>query len=280
MLFLCITYCIPLLWFLFYVAGPFFVIFGLFTLKRGIQNRAQHLRQNGIFTMFGAVLKMTLIDVHMLSEGIKNTLCFAGRFPGLDCEDKAISPHETMFLSFLGLVLLVLCSVIFLRMYQTYLPDRKPREYSPEQVHLKFWVNLTLWTVIIEALWGVAPWLGALLDAKLPRIFLAINWKALAVFNLCMLVCDFWKVESVIWENKSTDSREVKARRTHLQQTWSSKDTLWMTLFLYLLVCGLSYIGNDVLTVKKDEPVQHRFHLNDYVPNVDISNPALKNGGP
>jgi hypothetical protein len=118
-----------------------------------------------------------------------------------------------------------------------------------------------------------------LLDAPLPHIFLAINWKALGVVNLCLLIVDFWKVESIIWENKVSDSKDVRARRQHLQQTWTSKDTLWMTVFLFLLVSALSYVGNDVLTVKKDDnQVQKRFHLNDWVPQVDISNPALKGG--
>jgi hypothetical protein len=138
-------------------------------------------------------------------------------------------------------------------------------------------VNSTLWTVILMALWGVAPWLGALLDSQLPRIFLMINWKMLALFNLALLLFDFWKLESVVWENKSGDSKAVRARRQHLQRTWTSKDTLWMTIFLYLLVCGLSYIGNDVLGPHSDkEPVEHHWGLKDVIPDVDISNPALK----
>jgi hypothetical protein len=127
------------------------------------------------------------------------------------------------------------------------------------------------------AVWGIAPWLGALLDARLPHIFLVINWKMLAVANLGLVLFDFWKLESVVWENKVSDSKAVRQRRAHLQSTWTSKDTLWMTIFLYLLVCGLSYVGNDVLGPKSDkEPVQHHMGLRDIIPDVDLSNPALK----
>ncbi len=277
MLLLLVTYWRPLAWFLFYASGPFFVVFSIFALKRGIQHRKTELRQHAIFTMFGAVLKMCLIDVRMLAENIKGAACFAGVFPGLDCSVKSISLHETNILSFYGIVVLCGACLVLFNLYRNYLPDRKPLECTLEQVHLKFWVTITLWSTILMALWGIAPWLGALLDAPLPRVFLEINWKTLGVINLCLLVVDFWKVESIIWENKMSDSKELKAKRTHLQQTWTPKDTLWMTVFLYLLVCALSYVGNDVLTVKKnDNEVHRRFHLSDYVPDVDISNPGAK----
>ena len=276
MIFLCIHYCIPLLWFLFYIAGPFFIVFSMFALKRGIQLRRQSLRQNAFFTMFGAVLKIFLVDVHMLSEKVKNVACLGGKFPGLDCSVKSISPHDTMVLSFYGLVLLCISCGLLFHYYRIYLPDRVPKELTPEDVKLKFWVNMTLWAVILMALWGVAPWLGALLAAPLPRIFLTINWKMLATANLFLLIFDFWKLESIVWENKVTDNKSDRKKRQHLQQTWTPKDTLWMTIFLYLLVTGLSYVGNDVLTVKTDDKPEHQFHLRDFTPDVDISNPALK----
>ena len=276
MIILCYRYCIPLLWFLFYISGPFFIVFSMFAIKRGIQLRRQQLRQNGFFTMFGCVLKMFLIDVHMLSEGVKNTFCLGGKFPGLDCSIKAISPHETMVLSFYGIILLCISSVLLLHYYRVYLPDRKPKESTPEDVKLKFWVTITLWSTILMAVWGVAPWLGALLAAPLPRIFLAINWKMLGAFNLCLLIMDFWKLESIVWENKVTDSKSERKKRQHLQQTWTPKDTLWMTIFLYLLVVGLSYVGNDILSVKNDEPVEHHWHMKDFTPDLDLSNPGAK----
>ncbi|TAL31706.1 MAG: hypothetical protein EPN97_10925 [Alphaproteobacteria bacterium] len=277
MLVLCYAYCIPLLKFLYFMMGPFFIVFGMFALKRGMRLRSQSLRQTAFFLMFGSALKMCLFDVYMLAEGVKDKVCIAGKFPALDCSVASISPHETLVLSFFGIVLLCVSCMVLFHYYRVYLPDRKFKDYTPDEVHLKFWVNVTLWSVIVMGLWVAAPWFGALLGAALPRIFLAVKWKTLALFNLGMILFDFWKMESVTWEQKADANKADRARRRHLQQTWTSKDTLWMTIFLYLLLCGLSYVGNDVLGPKNaNEQTQHRMGVKDLIPDVDISNPALK----
>jgi hypothetical protein len=277
MLVLCYAYCIPLLKFLYFMMGPFFIVFSMFALKRGMRLRSQSLRQTAFFLMFGSILKMCLFDVYMLAEGVKNTVCMGGKFPALDCSVESISPHETLVLSFFGIVLLCLLSLVLFHYYRVYLPDRKFKDYTPEEVHLKFWVNVTLWSVIVMGLWVAAPWFGALLGAKLPRLFLAVQWKTLAMINLGMILFDFWKMESVTWEQKADANKTERARRRHLQATWTPKDTLWMTIFLYLLLCGLSYVGNDVLGPKKaNEKVEHHMGIKDLIPDVDISNPALK----
>lgn len=278
MLVLCYAYCIPLLKFLYFMMGPFFVVFGLFALKRGMRLRKQSLRQTAFFLMFGSALKMCLLDVHMLAEGIKDKFCLGGRFPGLDCSVESISNRETMILSFYGIILLCVSCMVMFHYYRVYIPDRKFKDYTPEDVNLKFWVNVTLWSVIVMGLWVAAPWFGALLGAKLPRIFLAVQWKTLAMINLGLILFDFWKMESVVWEQKVSGDKADRARRRYLQATWTPKDTLWMTIFIYLLFCGLSYVGNDVLGPKNvNAKVEHRWGVKDLIPDVDISNPALKN---
>ena len=42
-----------------------------------------------------------------------------------------------------------------------------------------------------------------------------------------------------------------KKSNRHLQERWTPKDTLWMTVFLFLLTMGLSYVSNDILNPKK-----------------------------
>jgi hypothetical protein len=274
MIVLCIKYCIPLAIFVYYMLGPMIIIGGVFAVKRGLRTRRASLRQAAFIAIFASLIKMCLFDVRMIAEGIKNKLCgLAGSFPGLYCGDKGITPHEKNVLGFMALVLLVVGSVVLLHFYQKYMPDRKLKEYTPEQVRLRLWVNGTFYLVIVMALWVVAPWVGAIFQAALPHIFVQVTWKEIASACIVLLLIDFWKVESVVWERSHTDTKAEKKRRRHLHNTWSSRDTLWMTLFLFLLTSGLSYVANDVLSAPDPNEKSDQVNYTRMIPNVDTRNP-------
>ena len=65
--------------------------------------------------------------------------------------------------------------------------------------------------------------------------------------NFTLFLFGFWKAESCTW---NYDVRKRKERGAHLNQTWTPRDTLWMTVFIYLLTLALSYVAHDILAPK------------------------------
>lgn len=279
MLTLCWFYCIDLAKFIYFATGPFFLIFALFALKRGVRRNRKGLRQAAFFMMFGAVLKICLFDIRALAPQAKEKICRAGiPLPRFDCGMPSISPQEVMVLSFLGLVLLVFSSFVLFQFYRVYLPERRVREVTPDEVHLRFWVNTTLWMVILMALWTAAPWIASLVSesGQPPRVFATLRWQHFAMMNIVLVAVCFWKLESCVWETKVTDDARSKARRAHLQNTWTPRDTLWMALFLFVLTLALSYVAWDI-TKPRDRNAQPKstFSFRSIIPDVDTSNPML-----
>jgi hypothetical protein len=280
MLTLCWFYCIPLAKFVYYLLGPFFIAFAMFALKRGIRRHRPGLRQAAFFMVFGAIVKMFLFDVRTLAGDIKGKLCGRGGLPGFDCVIADVaSGREKTILSVVALLILVAASVVLFHFYRLYMPDRKVKEVTPEQINFRAWVNGTFWMIILMGFWTAAPWVASLVSESgtPPRIFQFINWQMLAVLNIGLLLVDFWKMESCVWETKITDSAQDKARRKHLQNSWTPRDTLWMAVFLYILTLGLSYITWDVLKPQRlSDPVKSQpGFFKGLIPNVDTSNPNL-----
>jgi hypothetical protein len=281
MMMLCYFYCVPLAWFVYYMLGPVCFIGGMFGVKRGIRNRRKDLRQTAFIWMFIAAIKMCLFDVHMLRETIRTSACkFSKTFPLFDCSLVAITKQETMQLGFIGMVLLVVVSLVLFHYFRMFMPDRKPVETTPEQVKLKQWVKFTFWMVIGLACWAGAPWICALVGGASPAIFKKITVNQLSLGVMLLLLIDFWKMESCVWVVKDVTSKDRNKHR-HLQESWTPKDTLWMTVFLFLLTMGLAYVSNDILNPKQitDGP-NTSGAVKSWIPDVDTSNPMLNQNQP
>jgi hypothetical protein len=246
MLMLCVVYCIPLAKFLYFASGPLLVLIGLFALKRGVRNRRMGLRKAAMAMMFFGAMKPLLFDVHQW-EG--DLLCgVKANVPGFPCDG-----HGLRMLEFACLIAFVAISIVLFQAYRVYIPDRKVKDIKPEDVNLRFWANLSLCAVLLMACWELAPWVGYLTVGSVAHVFELVTWQQLSALNVGLILWGFWKLESCSWEYKIA---EKKDRRNLNTKTWTPKDTLWMTVLLFLMVLGLSYISHDILT-PKDPEKQH-----------------------
>lgn len=282
MMMLCYFYCVPLAWFCYYMIGPVVFVAGMFAVKRGLRNRRKGLRQNAFIMMFGAAIKMCLFDSHMLKDVIRDKACAMSKsFPLFDCSLLAVTKQETMKLGFIGMVLLVLISIVLFRYFTIYVPDRKVEETTPEQVKLRQWVKFTFWMVIFLAAWTGAPWICALVLGGTPAIFKTITVNQIAIGVLVLLFIDFWKMESCVWVVQADKLGKEKNKHRHLQESWTPKDTLWMTVFLFLLTMGLSYVSNDILNPSKISSAPTTTGtVKSWIPDIDTSNPMLNQNQP
>lgn len=248
---LCWFYCIDFAKFLYFASAPILFIFSLFVLKRGVRNAREGLRVAALTLMFVSLIKICVFDVRHLG---KNLLCTVN-------EELSKVGCNTVWekgLQFSGLLLLVLGSVGLFIAYKHYLNIKRTSVLTPEDVNLRFWSNLCLFSTIGMVAWTCAPWIGSLTVGKTPAIFEAVPWQSVAIINLVLLLFGFWKAESCTW---NYDVRKRKERGAHLNQTWTPRDTLWMTVFIYLLTLGLSYIAHDVLTPDVSPEIRQKLQL-------------------
>lgn len=237
MIMLCWFYCIPFAKLLYFSFGPLMVVFGLFALKRGIRNKRSGLRKAAFMMIFFSFIKICLFDLRMLKDVL---LCGNERYlPFLSCSAKGF-----MALQVLGVAVLAAVSYALYQYYNFYHEEKKLPDIKPEDVNLRFWANFTLISVFMMAIWQMAPWVGSLVIGRTPHLFVAVPWQWLAMMNLALLLLSFWKLESCVWDYKVADKKKMD----HLNKTWTPKDTIWMTVFLYLLTLALSYVAHDVLT--------------------------------
>lgn len=234
MLTLCWFYCIPFAKFLYFATAPLLLMIAMFVLKRGIRRARLDLRQTAFFMMFAAAVKFFLFDIRMLEEQI---LCDV-KGHGLGC-----SAAGFRMLEFAGLFAMVGVSVLLFHFYRVFSVHRKPEEITVQDVHLRFWVNVTFFSVLMMVFWQLAPWIGALLGWKASIFFMSVAWQPFAVGNLILLTTCFWKAESCAMGYRL--SRRGNQRR--IRGTWTPKDLLWTTTFLYLLTLALSYVAHDVM---------------------------------
>lgn len=241
MLMICWFYCIPFAKFAWFASSAVFFVFALFMLKRGVHARRPRLRLAAFFMMFGVIIKTFLLDVRIAKNYL---LCdYAGKkgwsLPLLSC-----SPRGLMIADFTGMALCIAASLLLFNAYRAYIPEKKVDLVPPEKVRLRFWSNAALWGVIAMICWLAAPWVGFLTVGHVPGVFLAVPWQHFALANLALLLYGFWRAENCAW----TFQVGKKDSMRHLQSTWTPRDTLWMTVFLYLIALALSYVAHDVLT--------------------------------
>ncbi|MBI1216599.1 MAG: hypothetical protein GC185_12375 [Alphaproteobacteria bacterium] len=252
MIMLCVLYCIPLLKLVYFASGPLLVLIGMFALKRGIRNRRMGLRKTAIALMFAGALKPLVFDIHL--DMAHDLIC------GIASDAPPAHPwcsvHGFKMLKFGFLVLFAVLSIVFFQLYRVCVPDRKVKDVKPEDVNLRFWVNLSLAGVILMACWSLAPWVGFLTIGRVAHIFEVITWQQLSMANAALLLWGFWKLEGCVWEYKVAEKKD--RRNANTTRTWTPKDTLWMTVFLFLLTMGMSYVSEDTLTPK--DPQQQRSH--------------------
>ena len=221
------------------------LLFALFVLKRGIRQSRAGLRQFSFILMFIACLKMFTIDVYLLRGYV---MCFFDA-----CHDAGSFKK----VQGAGLIALVLCSLFLFNVYRSFARDRQQKDVTPEQVHLSFWANLSISLVMLLIFWLAAPWAGYLTVGHVPHFFMDVPWQHLAILNVAVLIFGFWKLEDCIW---TYDPKE-RTRKNHRINVWTSRDTLWVSVVLFVIALAFSYASNDVLSTTLTENNSH-FQLN------------------
>ncbi len=242
---LCWFYCIDFAWFLYYAFAPVLFIVSLFILKRGIRNARAGLRSAAFSLMFAAVIKICIFDVRTLGKEI---LCTVNQA----LSDVGCNTTGQKMLEFGGLLFLVFASFGLFLAHKKFMQIKAPSIKTPEEVNLRFWANVCLAATMGMVIWQCAPWVGSLTVGQTPAIFEKISWQSVAIINLSLILFGFWKAESCTW---NYDVRKRKERGAHLNETWTARDTLWMTVFIYLVTLALSYVAHDVLKPKLPERV-------------------------
>ena len=242
MMMLCYFYCLPAAKFLYFASGPLIFLCAMFALKRGTRNQRRGLRLAAFIMMFFASLKLFIIDVPMIKIDILDYACGLYKFPFLDCG--LDTPQSLKILQFISLVLFALVSVVVMYYYKVCMPDSKPKDTTPAEVHLRFYANLAFISVLFLVAWQMAPWVGYLTVGCIPKLFEVLKWQEIAIANLGLLILGFWKLESCVWQYKVSEKERMK----HMQSNWTPKDTLWTSIFVYILTMGLGYASHDIMS--------------------------------
>lgn len=235
MLMMCWFYGVPFIKGLFFTSSLLLLLFSVFALKRGVRQSRSTLRDVAFFLMFIALLKLFIVDAYILREYL---LCEVGVFVSF-CTAKGFKTFQ-----FVSLVMLALCSFGLFNIYKCFINERKQVEITPEQVRLELWANISISLVIMLILWLAAPWAGYLTVGYVPKFFTDIPWQHLAFLEIAILLIGFWKLEDCNWAYNP----ENKNKKSHINRTWTPKDTLWVSVILFLITLAFSYASNDVLS--------------------------------
>ncbi|MFH1158496.1 MAG: hypothetical protein V1721_06395 [Pseudomonadota bacterium] len=236
MLMMCWFYCVPFAKGLFFASSLLLLLFSVFALKRGVRQSRQTLREVAFFLMFTAFLKIFTVDAYMLKESL---LC------GIGVSSSACTAKGFKIFQMASLVALALCSLGLLNIYRRFIGNREQIEFTPEQVNLEFWANISISLVVVLILWLAAPWAGYLTVGHVPKFFMDVPWQHLALLEIFFLLTGFWKLEDCRWIYDPAK----KSKKSHLNRTWTPKDTLWLSVILFLITLAFSYASNDVLSV-------------------------------
>jgi hypothetical protein len=255
MLMMCWFYCIPFAKGLFFASPFLLILFSLFTLKRGIRQSRSALRQTAFLLIFIAILKIFTVDLYLLRDEL---LCGIERF------SSACNARGFKILQASGLVLLALCGVVLINLYRSFLHNRRQKEITPEQVHLHFWANAGMCLVMLLVLWLAAPWVGYLTVGHVPQLFMNVPWQHLAVLNTAVLLIGFWKLEDCSWLYDPSH----KNKKKYQTRVWTPKDTLWLSVILFLITLAFSYASSDVLSSSPHTRESNHIQIN----KEDISN--------
>lgn len=249
MLMMCWFYCADLGWFLYYAIGPVIFLASLFALKRGIANQRKGLRETAFIMMGGAAVKTFLADPFMRPFAIKAALCkVLPRLSPLGCGVDTGKGHQLVI--FLGICCFIVAAYAIYEAFRKYMPDKKPKMVMPDEVHLDFWANLTFTTVLVMVAWQLAPWVGYLTVGCIPKLFIALTWQQLATIGLLFIIISFWKLESCVWQFKIEEKEKMK----YMHSSWTPKDTIWMTVFVYLITLAMSYVAHDLMVRTHTKP--------------------------
>jgi hypothetical protein len=235
MLMMCWFYCIPFAKGLFFASSFLLIIFSLFVLKRGIRQSRSALRQTAFLLMFIAILKIFTVDIYLLKDKL---LC------GTPWLLSACNARGFKILQASGLVVLALLSVVLINLYRSFIHNRRQKEIMPEQVYLRFWSNCGMFLVMLLVLWLAAPWVGYLTVGHAPQIFMNVPWQHLAILNTVVLLIGFWKLEDCNWLYNPSQ----KNKKKYQSRVWTPKDTLWLSVILFLITLAFSYASSDVLS--------------------------------
>ena len=239
MLPLCWFYCIPLGVFVFYALAPACYLMSFFVLKRGRRTANQSLRVWAIIMMLMAAIKVFLIDLRLLKKPL---LC------GIDAPFLPCTRLMMQVVDVLGLLALLVSSYFLFLLYQRVLPDPKHiPTITPEQNNLRFWANMAAGLSLLLIVWTLAPWIGYLTVGSVPDIFAQVPWQPIAVLGLVFLVIGFWKLEDCQWFYGGRDRRRLPS---HANKMWTARDTLWTTVWVYLVTVALAYVTQDVAFAK------------------------------
>jgi hypothetical protein len=244
MLMMCWFYCIPFAKGLFFASAFLLIIFSLFVLKRGVRQSRPLLRQLSFLLIFIAILKIFTVDIYLLRD---NLLCGAGLFKS-SCNAQGFKILQAS-----GLAALLLCSLLLLNLYRSFIRERKRREITPEQNHLRLWSNLGMFLVMLLVLWLAAPWVGFLTVGHVPKLFMNVPWQHLAVLDTVVLLIGFWKLEDCLWIYDPAE----KNKKKYISRVWTPKDTLGLSVILFLITLAFSYASNDVLSTSRPSEKSH-----------------------
>lgn len=244
MFMMCWFYCIPFMKGLFFAFGPLLIAFSLFVLKRGVRQSRPGLRQLAFMMMLLAVMKMFTVDIYLMRDVLP---CGADRFLSI------CNTADFKKLQGAGLVLLAVCGFLLVNLYRNFANNKPQRIVTPDQARLSFWANLSISFVMLLIFWLAAPWAGFLTVGYVPDLFLQVPWQYLAFLNIVILLQGFWKLEDCGALHHSID----KNRRGYQSRVWTAKDTLWVSVVLFLIALALSYASNDVLSSAMPEKGSH-----------------------
>lgn len=233
MLMMCWFYCIPFAKGLFFAFSFLLVLFSFFALKRGICQARPGLRQFAFMLMFAALLKICTVDVYLMRE---HFLC---RGDGSLCTPAGFKVLQGGAL----LALLVLSGFLF-NLYRSFVRERRVREVRPEENHLNAWANASMGLVLLLTLWLAAPWFGFLTVGHVPSFFMNVPWQYLAMVNTVVALVGFWKLEDCNWLYNASLSN----KKRYETRVWTPKDTLNLSVILFLIALAFSYVSSDVLT--------------------------------
>ncbi|MDD9900750.1 MAG: hypothetical protein OXT65_07205 [Alphaproteobacteria bacterium] len=233
-------YRVVLAYFLYFVTAPFFMIVSLFMLRRGIYTQRQGLRSTAFFIMFLCAIKAFTADIWFARKYLLCNFALGKKLmlPFLSC-----TQFGAMALSLIGFALTIVSCFIILQFYRMHIRPRKIEPLMPEQVNLRFWANLTMWSVLLMISWLAAPWVASLTVGNVPAFLGLVSWQTFALVNFTLLLFCFWKSECCNW---NYDFRK-KDKMKYMANTWTAKDTMWLTVFFYVIALALSYVSHDIL---------------------------------
>lgn len=235
---LCWFYCIPFANFAWYATAPLLMMVALFVMKRGILLQRKNLRILSFFMILLSGAKILVLDWDPFVDAV---LCSRA----LELNDCA--PLVRHIAYGMGWMLLAVFCWYMWEFWQKFVPHADPRvRQTPEQAQIVFWSRAAMGSVVFMALWQLIPWLVYLGVGEMPAVFRMLPWQPVAMVSFAIIVIAFWRFEDCYWYyNRKYGGAETSHKAQG--RIWLPRDTLWMTVSLYVVTLGLSYVAHDIL---------------------------------